>query len=68
MKFTHLFRKTIFCLSAFKKPGAIQPLILLNDCHSPMNSLDNILITDIHEGDLHGPISDLLKKKYLGVC
>lgn len=67
-KFTHFFRTTIFCFSTFKKPGTIQSLIMLNDCHPPINPLDNILITDIHEGDLDGPISDLLKKKYLGVC
>lgn len=68
--FKGLLNKSKFLLSSFKPPGlgGEKDSILLNECPPSMDPILNILITDVHEGDLEGEISKRLKREYLSVC
>ncbi len=52
-KFTHLFKTTIFCCSTLKKPGAMEPLLMLKDPPG-IDPLENNLITNVYKRDLDG--------------
>ena len=56
---THSVRATP--LAFFATKNRLLP-IFLRDMPPPMNPLDNIQITDIHEGDLKEEISEKLKR------
>ncbi len=51
-KFTHLIRTTAFCFSTFKRPEAMEPLMLKDQ--NKIDTLKNNLSPIVYEADLSG--------------